>query len=65
MSKKRNRPDESFFQSDVTHDRAVIDWNGEGYKPLEEVEGTQPYYTYQGIGITQANTSTTFIHKKS
>lgn len=30
--------------------RAVLNWQGETYSPLDEVDGEQPYYTYQGIG---------------
>lgn len=34
----------------VNKRRAVMDANSQSYRPLLEVDGTQPYYKYQGIG---------------
>jgi len=46
--------EERFLQSPkgTSKRRAVLDWNSGTYRPLEDVDGSQPWYTYQGIGNT-------------
>jgi uncharacterized protein len=39
-----------FFDPPRTGKKAVLNWSKSTYSTLVEIDGEQPYYTYQGIG---------------
>ena len=43
--------------NNINKHKAVLNKDGETYSPLDEVDGKQPYYSYQGVGsLTGGNT---------
>lgn len=42
----------------INQKKAVINWNEDTYSPVADVDGKQPYYTYQGIGNITGTPST-------
>lgn len=42
--------------------KAVLAWNDGTYRPLDEVAGEQPYYTYQGIGNITGRAFLNVVH---
>lgn len=50
-----DQPRKDFFDAPVSSGKkAVLWWGNSTYGKLANVDGTQPYYTYQGIGKTKA-----------
>jgi len=47
-----------FFQAPVNagQKRAVLDKKNDTYSPVKDVNGTQAYYSYQGIGSLTGGT---------
>jgi len=56
-----------FFEvpNNVNRRKAVLNVGRDTYSPLSEVEGKQPYYTYQGIGKTKSIIKTDLVVHQS
>ena len=45
-----------FFDAPISSNRAVLNWSKSTYSTVVDVDGKQPYYTYQGIGSLTGGT---------
>ncbi len=48
MSNKKARKE--FYDAPTGKNKGVLNWSKSTYSTVVNFDGTQPYYTYQGIG---------------